>query len=115
MPREIEKLRNLTKKPVIFHNEADFNLQKYLSKKQYYSKNFDIYIKKWAKNDPDIKKQFGLWYRYFGVFIEDGKWKRLLRHPVLVTGMFTLRFLVGLFFLRVKLLTKRRKSLNKLN
>ena len=96
LPREIEKLRNLTKKPVIFHNEADFNLQKYLSKKQYYSKNFDLYIKKWGKNDPDIKKQFGLWYRYFGVFLEDGKWKRLLRHPLLAGGMFTLRFLVGL-------------------
>ena len=96
LPREIEKLRNLTKKPVIFHNEADFNLQKYLSKKQYYSKNFDLYIKKWGKDDPDIKKQFGLWYRYFVVFLENGKWKKLLRHPLLAGGMFTLRFLVGL-------------------
>lgn len=96
LPREIEKLSNLTKKPVIFHNEADFNLQKYLSKKQYYSKNFDLYIKKWGKDDPDIKKQFGLWYRYFEVFLEDGKWKKLLRHPILAGGMFTLRFLVGL-------------------
>jgi len=103
LPREIEKLRNLTKKPVIFHNEADFNLQKYLSKKQYYSKNFDLYIKKWGKDDPDIEKQFGLWYRYFGVFLEDGKWKRLLAHPVLTGGMYFLRVMVGINYILEKI------------
>lgn len=104
LPREIEKLRNLTKKPVIYHNEADFNLQKYLSKKQYYSKNFDLYIKKWGKNDSDIKKQFGLWYRYFGVFLEDGKWKRLLAHPVLTGGMYFLRVMVGINYILEKII-----------
>ncbi len=103
LPREIEKLRNLTKKPVIFHNEADFNLQKYLSKKQYYSKNFDLYIKKWGKDDPDIEKQFGLWYRYFWVFLEDGKWKRLLAHPVLTGGMYFLRVMVGINYILEKI------------
>jgi glycosyltransferase involved in cell wall biosynthesis len=64
---------------VIFHNESEFNLKDYLNKKGYYAQSFDTYINKWGKNDPDIKKQFGLFYRYFGVFIEQGKWKKLFR------------------------------------
>lgn len=87
----------------IYHNEANFNLKKYLAKKEYYTKDFSIYIHKWGKEDKDIKKQFGWKYRLFGVFIENGKWKRLLIHPILSIGMYFLRFLVGIKFL------KRRK------
>jgi len=94
--KELKKLFNITPKPVIFHNETNFSLNKYLTKKKYYAKSFSTYINKWGKNDPDIKKQFGFWYRYFGVFLENGKWKRLWRHPILAGGMFALRFLVGL-------------------
>lgn len=84
---------------VIYHNEAEFDLKKYLDKKGYYSTSFDTYIKKWGKDDPDIKKQLGLWYRYFGVFLENNKWIKLLTHPLLTLGMYYLRFLVGLKFL----------------
>ena len=34
-----------------------------------------------------------------GVFVEQGKWKRLLRHPILTWGMYWLRFLVGLKYI----------------
>ena len=88
-----------TKDSVIYHNEVEFNLKKYLSKKGYYAKSFDGYISKWGKDDEDIKKQFGLGYRYFGVFLENGKWKKLLSHPILAFGMYFLRFLVGVSFL----------------
>lgn len=88
----------LIKNP-IYHNETEFNLAKYLSKKAYYAKSFDKYIEKWGKGDPDIKKQFGFYYRFVGVFIENGKWKKLLSHPILASGMYFLRFLVGLKFL----------------
>lgn len=84
---------------VIYHNEAEFDLKKYLAKKGYYAKSFDRYIEKWGNNDPDIKKQFGFWYRYFVVFLEDGKWKRLITHPILVFGMYYLRFMIGIKFL----------------
>jgi len=84
---------------VIFHNEAEFNLKKYISKKGYYSKNFDKYIKKWGKDDGDIKKQFGFWYRYCGIFLENGKWKRLIGRIDLALGMYFLRFMVGLSFI----------------
>ena len=86
-------------KSPLFHNEEEFSLKKYLSKKGYYSKNLDVYISKWGKNDPDVKKQFGLYYRFVGVFVEKGKWKKLLRHPILALGMCFLRFLVGIKFL----------------
>jgi glycosyltransferase involved in cell wall biosynthesis len=88
---------------LIYHNEADFELIKYLKKKSYYAKGFDGYIEKWGRNDPDIKKQFGLWYRYFGVFIENRKYVKLLAHPLLSLGMYFLRFMVGaVFILRKK-------------
>lgn len=89
---------DLIKTP-IYHNEAEFDLKKYLNKKGYYAQKFDEYIVKWGKNDSDIKKQFGLYYRFFGVFIENGKWKKLLAHPILTGGMYFLRGLVGIKFL----------------
>lgn len=88
---------DLIKTP-IYHNERGFSLRQYLIKKSYYAKSFDRYIKKWGENDPDIKKQFGIWHRYFGVFIENGKWKKLFVHPLLASGMYFLRVLVGIKF-----------------
>lgn len=84
---------------VIYHNEAEFDLGKYLAKKGYYSTSFDIYIKKWGADDADIKKQLGLNYRFFGVFTENGRWLQLLTHPFLTLGMYFLRGLVGMVYL----------------
>jgi len=84
---------------VIYHNESEFDLGKYLKKKEYYSDNFDEYIEKWGKEDKDIKKQFGFFYRFFGVFVENGKWKRFISKPHLIFGMYFLRFLVGITFI----------------
>jgi len=84
---------------VIYHNEEEFNLRKYLGKKGYYSKNMNLYLEKWGESDPDLKKQFGLSYRFFGVFVENGKWKKLLSHPLLACGMYFLRIMVGIKFL----------------
>ena len=98
-----KKLRNIGRidliKTPIYHNEAEFNLREYLTKKGYYAKYFDDYIAKWGKNDPDVKKQFGFHYRFIGVFIENGKWKEMLIHPALTAGMYFLRFSVGIRFL----------------
>ena len=84
----------------VYHNEKEFKLRKYLNKKSYYAQSFDRYIQKWPRNDPIIKKQFGIWYRFFGVFIENGKWENLLKYPVLMLGMYFLRLLVGLSHLK---------------
>lgn len=80
----------------IYHDESEFSLFYYLKKKNYYGKSFRTYIKRWGGDDPDIKKQFGILYRFLIVFIENGKWKKLINHPILTCKMFFLRFLVGI-------------------
>ena len=84
---------------VIYHNESDINLKKYLAKKGYYAKSFNTYIEKWGRDDPEIKKQFGLVYRYFGVLFERKKWKNLVKHLFLTLGLYFMRGLVGFVFL----------------
>lgn len=86
-------------KVLIYHNEADFELFKYLKKKSYYASGFDGYIEKWGKNDPDIQKQFGILYRYFWVFVEKKKYIKLISHPLLSMGMYILRLMVGMVFI----------------
>jgi glycosyltransferase involved in cell wall biosynthesis len=87
----------------LYHNEGRFNLRRYLGKKRLYSRAFNRYIQKWGKDDIEIKKQLGIWYRLFGVFIEDGKWKKLVRHPIKAFGMYFLRFTVGITYLRSRI------------
>ena len=92
----------------IYHNEAEFELVPYLRKKFYYAQGFDGYIEKWGRDDPDIRCQFGLGYRYWTVFIENNKWLRLLHRPDLAFGMYFLRVLVGIVFVLNKLGIQRR-------
>jgi glycosyltransferase involved in cell wall biosynthesis len=83
----------------ICHNEGDFNLRKYIGKKLYYAGSFNRYIKKWGSSDTVIRKQFGLLYRYLFVFLEQGKWKKMIFHPFLVLGMYALRSVLGCAFI----------------
>jgi glycosyltransferase involved in cell wall biosynthesis len=85
--------------PLLFHNEAAFHLGRYLKKKTYYTGSAEAYIAKWTREDPDIARQYGAVYRFFGVFIEQGRYRRLLTHPGKAFGMYFLRFLVGALFL----------------
>ena len=98
-----KKIRGLGKTLVaeanLEHDEGNFDFQHYFGKKSYYSKGFDLYTEKWGKNDPDILKQLSLWYRFIGVFTEQGKFTKLLGHPILTLGMYYLRFRVGLLYL----------------
>lgn len=96
--KEISKVGIIT--APLYHNEGEFSMARYLKKKGYYSKKLGKYIGKWGEDDPEIKKQFGISYRLSGVFIENGKWKKLLRHPIQTLGMFYLRFMVGISYLR---------------
>ena len=82
----------------LIHNEKRLTLRRMLEKKAYYSRSMAAYQAKW-KGHPALAKQFGIGYRFFGVFVENGKWKRLLRHPVLAVVMYVERFAVGLTYL----------------
>ncbi|PIS08803.1 glycosyl transferase [Candidatus Beckwithbacteria bacterium CG10_big_fil_rev_8_21_14_0_10_34_10] len=111
--KKIGKLGLLAeKKGKIFHHE-EFNLLNYLNKKQYYLKSFSKYIKKWDKNDPDIKKQFNPLYRGLLVFIEKNKWIKIVKYPFLFAGIIWLRFLTGLVFIINNLKTSKKIKLKK--
>lgn len=82
----------------LVHNERQLTLKALLKKKAYYTKSFAAYKAKWPDH-PSVRKQFSPWYRFVGVFTENGKWKRLLRHPGLAIVMYFERVLVGLTYL----------------
>jgi glycosyltransferase involved in cell wall biosynthesis len=96
--KEISKVGII--KAHLYHNEGEFNIAWYLRKKGNYSYKFRKYIGKWGTDDPEIKKQLGMEYRLFGVFIEGKKWQKLLRHPAEAFGICFLRFMVGITYLR---------------
>jgi len=87
----------------VYHNEGEFSFRRYVNKKAYYAKSFDKYIKKWPGEDSVIKQQLGLGYRYVGVFVENGKWKRLIRNPVLTVSMYVLRVIIGRMYIMDKM------------
>lgn len=95
-------------KSPLFHHE-NHTLKKYIIKKSYYASNFDNYFKKWGF-DNITKKQFGLYYRYIGAFVEKGKWKKLLRHPILAFSMYFLLFLKGLVYIFSKFNISKKES-----
>ena len=82
----------------LIHNEKQLTLKRMLEKKAYYTKSMATYQAKW-KGHPALRKQFGLYYRFLGVFIENGKWKKLVKHPILAFVMYFERFAVGLTYL----------------
>jgi glycosyltransferase involved in cell wall biosynthesis len=79
----------------LFHDEAHVTPGVYLRKKSYYSKTMLDYKQKWGLNDLIIKKQFGIKYRFFGVFLENKKWKPALTHPIMLLSIFAFRIAVG--------------------
>ena len=82
-----------------YHNESPFNVKRYLEKKAYYTDGIQRYIKKWGLDDPETKRQIGVRYRLVAVFVEKGRWKKLIRHPLFSIAMYWLRFQVALAFL----------------
>lgn len=91
--------RTAIAKGSLVHNEARQDVKTFLAKKAYYAASVNRYRRKW-NDDAVVRRQFGLWYRYFGVFFEKGKWLRVLRHPVLFAVMFCERVAVGYVYLR---------------
>lgn len=65
-----------------------------------YSNTLDRYVEKGGKMDSVVKKQLSAKYRLVGIFVENGNWKKLIRHPILTIGMYWLRIRVGFQYLR---------------
>lgn len=90
--------RTATLRGHLIHNEAKQGLKRLLAKKAYYTKSVAVYRAKWG-DDAICRKQLGFAYRFFGVFVENGKWKKLLRHPILAAVMYFERVMVGFTYL----------------
>lgn len=100
--RQISSVKSI--KAIMYHHEDEsINLKDYLKKLIYYSGNMNVYINKWGKNDIDVKKQVSPFYRMFWVFVENGKWRKLLNHPDLALLMVFLKIITGLVYISSKI------------
>jgi glycosyltransferase involved in cell wall biosynthesis len=79
----------------LYHNEGRFNMNRYLKRKNYYIAGLQKYAKKWGPDDLEVRKQVGVQYRLIHVFIENGKWKKLVRYPHYTIAMYFLRIRVA--------------------
>jgi glycosyltransferase involved in cell wall biosynthesis len=97
------RIRHLGKVGIVssplFHDEGTLRLQSYINRKTYYSSYIQTYINKWGHDDPVVKRQLGWSYRLLFVFLENGKWKALLRKPHLALGVALMRTLIGFMFM----------------
>lgn len=73
--RQIEPKNFVTSDYPFYHHDK-VNLIKYLKKKAYYARSLNQYRR---KNPDDRLLTFK--YRCFDIFVQDGKWKRLLSKP----------------------------------
>lgn len=76
-----------------FHHHDNVGVIKYLKKKAYYAQCLNKYR---LKNPSDKLLTFK--YRCFDVFVENGKWKRLVRSPHLALGVIFLLMARGIIF-----------------
>ncbi|MFH1317772.1 MAG: glycosyltransferase family 2 protein [Candidatus Omnitrophota bacterium] len=76
----------------VYHND-NISLFHYLNKKAYYSKSMKKFAEKWPGD-----KCLNIRYRCFWIFIEKGKWKRILCRPDLFLGVIILLFLRGVVY-----------------
>lgn len=77
----------------ILHDEGGFSLRRWLTKKQYYSKTFNIYSTRYHEY---ARLQFSISYR-LRTFVSGGQWKKLLRNPLLTLGLLVLKSLEYLY------------------
>jgi glycosyltransferase involved in cell wall biosynthesis len=81
-------------KNVLYHHD-NIRILEYFKKKSYYAKSLKRYKSKW----PHDKVLDWKW-RCFGVFIEDGKWKKALRHPLLFIYIYLIIFVRGVIYIK---------------
>ena len=88
---KIKGLRAVSKN-VLYHHD-DIGFIDYCVKKSYYTKS----MKRYAELNPN-DKCLNLKYRVWTVFTEKGKWKNLLRHPILTCGIIFLLIVRGIIY-----------------
>lgn len=89
-----KKLKFTTSERCLYHHD-DLSIWEYFRKKSFYAKSMRKYAEKWP-NDKCLDWK----YRCFGVFVENGKWKKIIRHPLLSLGVLTIIFIRGIIYVR---------------
>jgi glycosyltransferase involved in cell wall biosynthesis len=80
---------NVRIKSLILHDEDRFDIGKWLRKKQYYSDTLKIY----AERYPEYAAEQLVVKNRIKIFLSNGNWKRLIRHPIPAFGVFVLKAL----------------------
>ena len=78
----------------LYHDDQ-ISLGNYLKKKAYYTKS----MRRFQELHPGAKV-LNPWYRAFWVFVEHGKWKQLLKHPIMALKLYALVFLRAIIYMR---------------
>lgn len=89
-------LKVVSSYPVYHHDDIAF--LEYFRKKAYYAKSMKRYVEK----NPYDKILDWRW-RCFGVFFEKGKWKKVLRHPILFACVMGIILIRGFIYLWSKI------------
>ena len=87
----IKGLRAVSKNPLYHHD--DIGIWDYFKKKAYYCKS----MKRFIERNP-YDKVLDPFYRCFGIFVEKGKWKKILRHPILFLFVLAIIFIRGVIY-----------------
>ena len=77
-----------------FYHNDNVGLVDYFKKKAYYSESMERFE---FKNPND--KVLNFWWRCFGVFFEEGKWRRVLKAPHLFICVMLIIFIRGIIYL----------------
>ena len=83
--------KSITKTPLYHMDNITF--KDYIRKKAYYTKSMRAFEKKWP-----YAKVLDIRYRCWGVFVERGKWKMLLRHPIMTLKLAFLLLVRGIIY-----------------
>jgi glycosyltransferase involved in cell wall biosynthesis len=89
--RRVNGLRAVSRNVLYHHDNIGFI--QYLKKKSYYSKS----MARFAEKHPN-DKVLDFWWRCFGVYTEQGKWKKLLARPDLTICLFGLILIRGVIY-----------------
>lgn len=93
--RMVNGIRTVTKN-VLYHSDG-ITFKDYFKKKAYYAKS----MRKFAELNPGDKVLNPL-YRCFLIFVEDGKWKRIVKQPIMFLGVMAIILVRAVIYLRAR-------------
>lgn len=90
-------------KNYFYHHEEQMSFWEFVNKKTIYSKGGELYQNKWRNINPQIYKsivvkQYNPYYRLFGIFVENGKWRKLLTNIHMYILFLIVKILISVIY-----------------